>query len=87
MRIQWGLLALYAACTFTCSAFAETRIEGPVDGFKTRDERASFAKALLSYFEKLDSQIPNLHPREEDWYKEERERINVIRDVMLSPGE
>ncbi len=57
-------------------------IDAAASGFRTREERVGFAKSLIKYFDRVDSQIPNLHPREEDWVIKEGSRILSIPDLI-----
>jgi hypothetical protein len=61
-------------------------IDVPDGGFTNRAGRVRFATDLLQYLAKIDTGIPNIHPREEDWLAREKERVmSMGRTAMSKP--
>src|SRR6266540_3101051 len=84
MRMILVLMPMFAWNFIYAQPFT---IDAAASGFRTREERVGFAKSLIKYFDRLDSQIPNLHPREEDWVIKEGNRIISIPDLIEQVSE
>jgi hypothetical protein len=72
---------VFIVMTSTClTAFADYGTPMITSG-KTINDRIEYAKSLLSFFEKIDNQIPSLSPSQKQWLDSELSKFNKAQNV------